>query len=161
MGVDATLRQTLSGVHTPLLRPVTIPEKGVELGWVIGGHTTEGQDIVINNKDMVYNANLNADVLKQTQLKEHSDGIINCPDMGNLELPSYKPAYFKPGFSGKKSQAEQCQTCILNDKICKVCRDGPRCKIATVKKAGHKILDGSPCAASTRVRPKDSCTAAQ
>ena len=26
-------------VHTPLLRPATIPKKGVELVWVIGLHT--------------------------------------------------------------------------------------------------------------------------
>ena len=31
-------------VHTPLPRPATIPEKGVELGWVIGGQITGGQD---------------------------------------------------------------------------------------------------------------------
>ena len=42
----------------------------------------------------------------------------------------------------------------MNDKICKVCEDGPKCKFATVRSAGHIILDGSPCAASTRVAPK-------
>ena len=32
-------------VHTPLSGPATIPEKGVELGWVIGGvYTAGGQD---------------------------------------------------------------------------------------------------------------------
>ena len=31
-------------VHTPLLRPATIPEKGVELGCEIGLHTAGGQE---------------------------------------------------------------------------------------------------------------------
>ena len=139
-------------MYTPLLRTAIIPEKGVELGWVIGGQTTGGQDI---ENDKSYNTNMVAEGLKQSKLKEQSDGIIYCPDMGNLELPSYKTAYFKPGYSGKKSQAEKIQTCILIDKICKVCKDGPKCKFAKVRRAGHKILDGSPCAASTRVAPKD------
>ena len=30
------------GVHTPLQNLSTITEKGVEVGYVIGGHTTEG-----------------------------------------------------------------------------------------------------------------------
>ena len=30
------------GGHTPLLSPATIPENGVELGWVIGLQPTEG-----------------------------------------------------------------------------------------------------------------------
>ena len=77
------------------------------------------------------------------------------PGYGQFIITILKTAFFKPGFSGKKSQAEQVQTCILNDKTCTVCRDRLRCKIGTVKKAGHKILDGSPCAASTRVAPKD------
>ena len=35
-----------SSVHTPLPRPATIPEKGLELDCVIGCHITEGQDMV-------------------------------------------------------------------------------------------------------------------
>jgi hypothetical protein len=37
------------GVQTPLPRPLTITVKGVEMGWVIGGHTTE--DNWVKNND--------------------------------------------------------------------------------------------------------------
>jgi hypothetical protein len=52
-------------MYTPLLRTAIIPEKGVELGWVIGGQTTEGQVI---EKDMIYNTNMVAEVLKQFRI---------------------------------------------------------------------------------------------
>jgi hypothetical protein len=35
------------GGHTPLLGPATIPENGVELGWVIGLQPTEGNDTLL------------------------------------------------------------------------------------------------------------------
>ena len=38
------------GMHTPLPRPLTIAEKGVDVGWVIGGHTTG--DNWAENKDL-------------------------------------------------------------------------------------------------------------
>ena len=39
------------GVHTPLLRPSTITEKGVDLGCVIGGQTTEGTGMNITYEE--------------------------------------------------------------------------------------------------------------
>ena len=59
-------------MHTPLPRPATIPEKGMELGCVIGGHIAEGQN---NGIIIEQNLTLEVDTLKQTQLKEHIDGI--------------------------------------------------------------------------------------
>ena len=97
---------------------------------------------------------LDVEFLKQTQLQEHIDGIHYCPDMRNIVLPSYVSAKYKPGFSGKKGQAEQehGHTIKLTDKVCQVCRNGPRCEFASWKKTEHTILDGSPCA--TRARTK-------
>ena len=40
-------------VHTPLPRPATIPEKEVDLGFVIGLHTAGGQKTGMRNEDEV------------------------------------------------------------------------------------------------------------
>ena len=72
-----------SSVHTPLPRPATIHEKGVELGCVIGGHITVGQDIV---RSMVNNATLDVQNLKQTQLKELFGWNTLLPDYGQYYI---------------------------------------------------------------------------
>ena len=85
------------------------------------------------------------DVLKQTQLKEYNDGIHYCPDMSNFELPSYISTKYKPGFSGRKGQAEQehVHTNKLKDKVCEVCRNGPRCEFAIWKFEGDSADIGA------------------
>ena len=151
---------TGGGVHTPLPRPAIIPEKGLELGCVIGGHITEGQNIGIFKEQ---NITLDMDTLKQTQQKEHIDGIHYCPDMSNFVLPSYVSINYKPGFSGSKGQAEQklIHTNKLKDIVCEVCRNGPRCEFVVAcwrKRSNHTIWDGSPCAAGTRTTQEDNST---
>ena len=99
---------------------------------------------------------LDAEVMKQTQLKWQADGVNYCPDMGNNILPSYIPAYYKQGISGERSQAEHLQASKLKDKVCKTCRDGPRCKVDNWNKTGRTISDGNQCKDKSRRYQSDS-----
>ena len=129
-----------------MVRPATIPEKGVELCSVIGGHIAEGQ---YNDIGFEHNLTLDVYALNQTQLKEHIDGRHYCRDMSNFVLPSYVSINHKPGFSRSKGQSEQklIHTNKLKDKVCEICSNGLRSEFAGWKKKyEHTIFDGSPCA---------------
>ena len=75
--------------------------------------------------------------------------------MGNIILPSYIPAYYKPGFSRERGQTEHLQASKLTDKVCKTFTDGPRYTVDNWNKTGRTIMDGSPCAISARTKQED------
>ena len=71
-------------------------------------------------------------------------GTKYCPDMDNILLPSYFPANYKPGHSGDR--AEQWPLRTLNQTVCLICRNGPRCEVTHKTKTGLDGMDYNLCA---------------